>query len=152
MEYSAFVLNDDLHIPPPSLFVSVQNWLRCLQSSYSLIEASNAADANVLDFVADIRHKLLSSFRCLTKTKYAVGQYLILSDRISHIESRLSSIKTKERYDLYYSFWNQLQVYQGVRAVFKKCLIKLSVQMVDSFIVVDNLHEEFLDSFIDHDE
>lgn len=148
MEFSAFVLNDDLQIPPNSLYTSVEEWLQSLRSSYEEIESSDLADSEVCDFVSNIRSNVTSSLQNLRRTQFVSKQYILLSDRISHLQSRLSSIKSRQRYDLYYSVWNQLQVFKGVRVAFKKHLIKLSVKMVDSFLAVDNLHEQFIDCYV----
>ena len=140
LEFSVFVLNDHLNIPSMVQFQTLHDWLVNLQSSYTDICAAGLHD----DEIGILLDRIQRAVKLVQKTRFLVSQHSLLSSRVLHFEARLESIHRRGRFELYYSVWNQLQVYRGIATAYKKALLKVSTEMVNSCIVVDNLHGHFL--------
>ena len=69
----------------------------------------------------------------LSKVQKTFDQITLLYDRCSVMKQQLEAITSGGRMEHYYSVWNKLQVYEGVRCVFSAHLVKLA-ELSDSHL------------------
>ena len=133
------------NIPDVRTFETLREWLNNLTCAYNIYEA-NTSDPDCLRLISDINETIKQANRLSKKTQLATHQYALLSSRIRRIVKK-SPCRTIEAV-LCNSSWNQLQVYEGMRSMYAKYLRKVSINMVDCCLQLDNLHESFLDLII----
>ena len=134
-----------INLPSGSLFSDTDVWLSHLSTTYEEYK-QQAQDPHLFQMIHSISNKIQEARVTTKKTQFAMQQYTLLDDRVTLLENRTS------RQSQYNSAWNQLQVYKGLRAVYSKCLMKLSVQMVELSLSVDDSHEQFSELMIVDDD
>ena len=137
-----------LEVPPHSLYTQHEEWLAFLLTTYSNFDG-DSADSEVKTLVDLILTAIQKARSIAKKTRHVANQYSSLTNQIARLEPRLQDAKSRSQEHLYLSTWNQLQVYSEVQEMFARYTMELSTKMMDHWIAVDNLHEEFLERHIE---
>lgn len=145
MDISALVVTDIAILPPAAMYENLNTWLDQLVCTYTELISDGHDDADVIKLAQKVITNVSSTRRLLQKVQFAVRQHNLLDARVLLQESRTS--RTEQLCEPHHATWNQIQVYKGLREVYGRCVTKLSVQLVDSFLLTDNTHELFLDHF-----
>ena len=129
------------NLPTTNLISNISNWLQFLSSTYSHF-SPDTADPEVMTLVDTILSAVQSARSILHKTQYTTQQYCLLTNQITRLETRLKRSTAQSQGCHSISIWNQLQVYSHVQQMYLLNAKRLSVQLVEHWIAISNLHDE----------
>ena len=151
-QMSALIAGNEMeNIPDVRAFEPLKEWLDNMTSAYEIYH-TNTSDVDCLRMINDVSQKMKQARTLFKKTQLAACQFALLSNRRNMIGKKVYNIDSPSEESLRWnSSWNQLQVYEGMRSMYAKYLRKVSIDMVDCCLKLDNLHESFLELILDED-
>ena len=147
MEFSALLTTDSSNFPSYALFDNLTAWLELLRTNYAHFISGSSTYDEATTLAENILSHIESTRNLLQKTRFAMEQYAILQTRINKVQCRVSVLDLSNCHKWNHATWNQLQVYTSIQTIFQRCVAKLSIQLVNSCLAVDNSHEHFMDHF-----
>lgn len=141
MDLNEFRDEDLVNIPPDSLFLNVNIWLKHLSESFSRI-VFDYSDPDVYGMMKHFNEKIITAKLWMRKTQMTVNQYKLINARVCLLEDKIDRAGRPENH---FSSWNQLQVLSGIKTAYSEYLMKCSLEMVDSCLTADSLYQDIIE-------